>query len=81
MIDLYIMYPLVAIAMTGVDFLFAEYTKSCADRKAFKASLFAAGLILVSGFVTTSYVHDPWLLIPVMVGSFMGTWISIKFFK
>lgn len=74
-------YILVFLGMTALDICYTQYVKDTADRKAFSASNWAAVLILVSGFVTTSYVADPWLLIPAAFGAFAGTWISIKYLK
>ena len=75
------MYLLVFFGMMVVDICYTEYVKATADRQDLRASSWAAGIILSTGFVTTSYVANPWLLIPAVLGAFFGTWISINFLK
>lgn len=72
---------LVFLAMTALDFVYAEWAKACADRRPMAASLYAALLILLAGYVTRSYVEDAWMLIPACLGAFAGTWLSVRFVK
>jgi hypothetical protein len=68
----------VCAAMTALDFVFAEYTRATADSRAVKAAAWAAAIILLTGFVTTAYVGNIWLLIPASLGAFAGTWLSVR---
>ncbi len=74
-------FPIVFMAMELLDWIYAEYVKAAAGRLEHKASFHAACLILITGFVTTSYVANPWLLIAAFFGAYAGTWLSIKHFK
>lgn len=74
-------YILVFLAMVGVDFAYAEWAKACADRRTFWASSMAAVMIVLSGYVTTNYVSNPWMLVSAALGAFAGTWLSMKFGK
>jgi uncharacterized membrane protein YfcA len=74
----WVSFPLVFAAMTALDFVFAEYTRATADRHAIKASLWASTIIVLTGFVTTSYVENHWLMIPAAIGAFAGTWLSVR---
>jgi hypothetical protein len=75
----YLEWAAVFAAMFALDFFWARYTAAVTDKAAAKAAGWAAFIILVSGFVTTSYVHDHWLLIPAAFGAFAGTYAAIRF--
>lgn len=64
-------------AMFCLDFAYAEYTKAVGHRGALAASGWAAVLILLSGVVTTSYISNPWMLVPVCIGAAAGTYCSV----
>lgn len=66
------------VAMFFLDFVYAEYTKAIGDRRPVVASSWASVLILLTGIVTTTYVGDPWMLAPISVGAFAGTYVSVK---
>ena len=68
---------LVFIAYTALDFTFARYTKATADNKPLAASLWATSILMFTGYVTVSYVNDPWLLIPATLGAFLGTYVAV----
>lgn len=76
--SLYILVPLVLVAMTILDYCYGEYTKACADRAANRASMWAVALYLVGVFVVVNVVADPWLCIPAAIGSWIGTQASIR---
>lgn len=75
------MFLLVFVAMTALDFVYAEWGKAVAERRSLWASGNAAVLILLSGFVTRSYVEDWTLLSAAACGAWLGTWLSIRFGK
>jgi hypothetical protein len=79
--DIYILVPLICVAMAVLDFCYGEYTKSCADRAANRASCWAVALYLVGVFVVVNVVADYWLAIPAAVGSWIGTQLSIRYGK
>ncbi len=75
-----LMWATIFVGMTLVDFFYAEYTKSAADRQAVYASTMALLLIALQGLVTSSYVKNRWLLIPTCSGAWFGTFISLQWF-
>lgn len=77
--DLYLLVPLVFIAMAVLDYCYGEYTKACADRAANRASNWAVALYLVGVFVMVNVVSDYWLALPAAAGSYVGTQLSIRF--
>jgi hypothetical protein len=71
-------FLLVFVAMFLMDFVWARYTAAIARQYAHAASSWAVFIILLSGYVTTSYVGNPWLLVPAGFGAYAGTWAAIK---
>lgn len=65
-------------ALFVLDFVFARYTKSIGDLRAMPASSYAAVIVVLNGAAAVGYVHEPWLLVPAMLGAFTGTWLSVK---
>jgi len=68
----------VFIMATILDYAWSAYVQSVQIRGRFIASLWATMLMVLSGFVTVSFVKEPLLLIPAGLGAFFGTWISFK---
>lgn len=60
-----------------LDFAWAAYIKLVATDNALKASLAASGLMIINAFVVMSYVDNPWMVIPVALGAFSGTYTCI----
>lgn len=77
----YIEWSAVFLGMVVVDYFYAEYTKAAASRQIQKASIMATALIFVTGFVTSSYVSNQWLIIPASFGAYVGTYLSLRFGK
>ena len=79
-VDQPILYAaLVFVAMTLLDFVYAEYTKAAADRAALKASMWAAGILPFNFVVVTGYIEVWWMVIPACAGAWLGTKLSIKY--
>jgi hypothetical protein len=66
-------------AMFALDFIWARYTRAVGEKAAARSSAWATLIILVSGFVTTSYVSNPWLLVPAAIGAFTGTYAAVRY--
>lgn len=64
-----------------VDGLYAAYTLSVVDRKAFVSAniSFIMHFILAIGVI--SYTENFWYVVPLACGSWIGTFISTKYFK
>lgn len=71
----------VFVGVIVLDYVYAEYTKAAADRNAIVSSNMAMALIVITGFVTSCYVVNQWLLIPAAAGAWVGTYLSIKYGK
>jgi hypothetical protein len=67
---------LVAFGMFALDYVWALYTKAIAAEKPMASANWAVVIIMLSGFVTTAYIHDPWLLTAAAVGAWLGTFAA-----
>lgn len=65
-------------ALLALDFIYARYTQNIVAGRAWQASLNAAMLYAITGFATLTYVAEPLLLIPAVVGAFTGTWLAVR---
>jgi len=59
------------------DVFWALYIKKVQQSKPLAAGMWAVFLFIPGAFVTLSYVHDPWLLIPAGFGAFTGTAVTV----
>lgn len=74
-------YLLVFLAMFALDFIYAEYTRACADRRVLKSALMAGGMPLLLGYLAISYVGNPYTIAAACLGAFCGTWLSMRLGK
>jgi hypothetical protein len=63
------------------DIAWTYYFIRVEERKAGKAGFWASCIVMVSAFITVNYVEDHSLLIAAVIGSYVGTWISVKWNK
>lgn len=67
----------VAAAMTVLDLVFAFYVVETAAKHAASAGAWAAGIIVLSCYVTRAYVDDKRMTVPAAVGAFLGTYLAV----
>jgi hypothetical protein len=67
----------VFIALFLLDFVWAKYTYAMTERRRVMSAGLASVLILLSGGAAIGYTSDPWMLIPAMLGAFVGTWVAV----
>jgi len=74
-------YLLVFFSVFLADVAWAMYFKSIADKKEYRAGFWGA-LVYLLGFITvTHYVENKWLILPALCGAFLGTTLTLKYFK
>jgi hypothetical protein len=61
-----------------VDFLWVFYTLAITKHQAFRAASFGVMIYASSAFGTFTFVHRPLYMVPLLVGSFIGTFLSIR---
>lgn len=60
------------------DIVWAYYFIKVAQKKPHQAAFFAILIALNSSFITISYIGNMYFLIPVIIGSYIGTYIAVK---
>ena len=68
-----IQFILVMLAMIIVDICWTYYFIKVGENKAIAAGIWSAGIVIVSAFITTSYVEDKSLVPAAVIGAFLGT--------
>ncbi len=81
MIETALPFVVVFLAVAALDFVWAFYTRACANGWAGIGALMAALIIVLSGSAQIGYTHDPLLLIPAALGAFVGTWAALRLTK
>jgi hypothetical protein len=71
-------YAFMFLAMIGLDFVWARYTKTVADGKPLAAACYSIGIMLGGAVTVIGYMEDHWMLIPLVLGSFIGTYFTVK---
>ena len=77
----YTAYIKVMVFMFLADVCWALYFMKITDRKAAQAGFWAVMIYLFGALTVTSYMEDKKLIIPALIGSFLGTYITVKFKK
>ena len=68
----------VMISMMLADVCWTKYFMKVADKQALQAGFWGSIIILFGAISTTSYVDDHTLIIPAVIGAFLGTYITVK---
>lgn len=72
---------LLCLMYIAFDFLYAIYYMFVAKKKALSAANTAVAMYLLSALGTISFVHNPWYITSIAIGSFIGTYIAVKYFS
>lgn len=67
---------LVFAATAFVDYAWSVYIRSLATTKMLRAAVWSSIIVFAGGFTTIEYISNHWMLIPAMVGAFVGTIVS-----
>lgn len=64
--------------MMGLDWVWAQYTKAVADKKAIRAGVMSVGTVLGGAILTFAYVGGgPWMVLASGAGAYCGTFLSV----
>lgn len=74
-------FILVFVIVTVADFLWAAYISHTAKGNIWKASFYAAAIALFGGMITLAYINDSRMIIPAVLGAFVGTYLCLRFKK
>jgi uncharacterized protein YebE (UPF0316 family) len=61
------------------DILYALYVLCVSRQQALSASLISAVLYSLGAYGVMNYLHNPWYLLPLACGAFIGTYIAVKY--
>jgi hypothetical protein len=68
-------------AMVALDLVWAAYTLKVQAKKPALAGVYASAIMLINALVTISYVTEPWMLVPVAAGAWVGTYLGVRYLK
>ena len=74
-------FILVTGALILADICWTMFFTETANKNATKAGIWSALIMLSGSYATVSFVHDRRFIIAAMLGSFIGTYITIKWIK
>jgi hypothetical protein len=79
--DYVIKFFIVMFAMILTDVCWTVYFMKVEERKSIAAGIWSASIMLAGAVVTTNYVEDKSLLIPALIGAFIGTAGTVEYKK
>lgn len=71
----------VLLAMGLADVCWAYYFITIDERKSVAAGIWAVFIYMFGAFTVTSYMEDRSLIIAAMIGSFVGTYLTVEYKK
>lgn len=74
-------FILVFVIYIIIDIAYALYTKAVAQDKIIAASMWASILPVLTAFLVVQYIGNMYLVVPMMLGAFVGTYIALKWFN
>lgn len=74
-------YVFIFAAAFVVELIFAEYTYYLIDQRAWQAASLSTMIVLVQQVVNLSIFDRPFLLVPLVVGAWFGTYVATKWRK
>lgn len=72
-------YLLMFLVMLALDFCWARYTRYAAHKKSWQAACYSVGIMLFGAVTVIGYMEDRWMLIPLILGSFLGTFLAVEY--
>jgi uncharacterized membrane protein YfcA len=58
--------------------LYAQWTIYISKKKSVLAANTSVGIYLIGAYGTITFVANPWLLIPIILGAWLGTYVAVK---
>lgn len=71
----------VMAAMFLADICWAYYFIKIEERRSAAAGIWAALIYIFGAFTVTSYIDDKSLIAAAMIGSFLGTYVTVEYKK
>ena len=61
------------------DILYALYVLCVSRQQAMAAAGISAALYSLGAYGVMNYLHNPWYLIPLACGAFIGTYVAVRY--
>jgi hypothetical protein len=74
-------YLFTFLLVFATDILYTYYLKAVTSDKILAASFWATACTFCAAVAAISYVEDHYMLIPALIGAFVGTYVGMKYFK
>jgi len=72
-------YIFTFLSMFVTDIVYTQLLKSVQNDKPFAASVWAAAITFLGGVAIINYTRDNMMIIPAVLGAFVGTYVGMKF--
>jgi len=69
---------LLFVAYFVYDLLYAKWTEYVVTKRPYLAAHASVGIYLIGSWGIILYVANPWLLIPIILGAWLGTYVAVK---
>jgi hypothetical protein len=69
---------LVFLATLTADICWARYTGHAANGERWAAAWWGAGIYAFGAFTVVVYTADHWMVVPAVLGAFVGTAVGVK---
>ncbi len=66
------------IAAFATDWCWTKYIKRASEGRAWPAAWWSMFIYLLSSANVLAYTKNPWLLVPMVFGYFLGTYYAVK---
>jgi hypothetical protein len=72
-------YIFTFVCMFVTDIVYTQLLKSVQNDKPFAASIWASAITFLGGVAIINYTNDNMMIIPAVLGAFVGTYVGMKF--
>lgn len=68
----------VFVAVMAADFAWTKYMMYAAAKNPHRAALWNTVIIALGSVSVVSYTENHWMLIPALLGAYLGTYVAVK---
>jgi len=72
------LYPALLVSGFVMDVVWTKYIAEVNRKRPVRAGLWAVGTLLIGGVNVLAYTTNPWNLLPLACGCFLGTWWVVR---
>lgn len=76
--NIWLQSVVVFVSMAAGDFAWTKYMLHAAAKNPHRAALWNAVIIAFGAISVVSYTSNHWLLIPAMLGAYVGTFVAVR---